>query len=32
VITAVAVPTTAGISSGVSTPLSTVVRNRTTLR
>ena len=32
VITAVAVPTTAGISSGVSTPLGTVVRNRTTLR
>lgn len=32
VITAVAVPTTAGISSGVSNPLSTVVRNRTTLR
>ncbi len=32
VITAVAVPTTAGISSGVSSPLSTVVRNRTTLR
>lgn len=32
VITAVAVPTTAGISSGISTPLGTVVRNRTTLR
>lgn len=32
VITAVAVPTTAGISSGVSAPLSAVVRNRTTLR
>jgi hypothetical protein len=32
VITAVAVPTTAGISSGVSSPLGTVVRNRTTLR
>jgi hypothetical protein len=32
IITAVAVPTTAGITAGVSTPLNTVVRNRTTRR